>query len=190
MISEIYLIRHGETEWTISGRHTGVTEVPLTARGEDEARESGRKLLGVSFDRVFTSPRIRATRTCELAGLGPASIDNELREWNYGQYEGLLPKEIQALHPGWNVFEHGCPDGEIPAHVSDRADKVLERIRRIDGRVALVSHGHFTRSLATRWVELPIAHGHIFASSTASISILSFNKNSGKPHIELWNRSF
>ncbi len=187
MISEINLLLHGETEWTISGRHTGITEVTLTPRGEEEARESGRRLARVSFNRVFTSPRVRARHTCELAGL-TAPIDDELREWNYGQYEGLLPREIQALHPGWNVFEHGCPGGETPEQVSTRADRLLARIRNIEGRVALVSHGHFTRALAVRWVGLPIQHGHVLASSTASVSILGFNGNSGKPHIDLWNQ--
>lgn len=189
MVSEIYLLRHGETEWTISGRHTGITDVLLTPHGEEEARASGRFLQALTFQSVLTSPRTRARRTCELAGLGAlAEVEEELREWNYGTYEGLLPSEIQKLHPGWVVFEHGCPQGETPEQVSIRADRLLEKIKKMNGKVVLVSHGHFTRVLATRWVNLPIVHGQIFASSTGSIGILGFNDNNGKPLIKMWNR--
>jgi broad specificity phosphatase PhoE len=191
MATELYLLRHGETEWTLSGQHTGITEVPLTAHGEEEARRSGEQLRSVGFTRVLTSPRIRAQRTCELAGLkNLAEVHEDLHEWIYGQYEGLLPKEIQKLHPGWNVFQHGCPDGETPAQVTERADRVLKFIAGLPGKVAVVSHGHFTRALAMRWVQLPVAHGAILASSTASISILGFSKNSGKPQISLWNQTW
>lgn len=190
MVTEIYLLRHGETEWTISGRHTGITEVPLTAHGEEEARSSGENFQSIGFTKVFTSPRIRAQRTCELAGLGHlAQVCDDLHEWLYGDYEGLLPKEIQQRHPGWDVFQHGCPHGETPEQVSTRADRVLDMISRIDGKVAIVSHGHFSRALAMRWIKLPIAHGAVLESSTASISILGFSKNSGKPLIKLWNKT-
>ncbi len=188
MAIEVYLLRHGETEWTISGRHTGITEVPLTAHGEQEARDSGKFLQTVGFQRVLSSPRVRARRTCELAGLGSVmEVTDDLHEWIYGDYEGLLPKEIQARHPGWDVFTHGCPNGETPAQVSARADNVIARVRSMDGRIAIVSHGHFTRALAVRWVGLPIANGHVLDSSTASVSILGFSKNTGKPQIKLWN---
>lgn len=190
MITALYLFRHGETEWTISGRHTGITEVDLTPRGEEEARASGGRLAAAGLTRVFTSPRVRARRTCELAGLGALSqVHDDLHEWIYGDYEGLLPREIQARHPGWDVFQHGCPGGETPAEVSARADRVLAMIRSLSGAVAVVSHGHFSRALAVRWVGLPIAHGHILESSTASISLLGFSKNSGKPLIKLWNQT-
>lgn len=190
MATELYLLRHGETEWTISGRHTGITEVPLTPNGEKEARDSGRFFPSIGFSKVLSSPRQRARKTCELAGLGALmQVHEDLHEWVYGDYEGLLPKEIQARHPGWNVFEHGCPNGETPAQVSARADLVLAAIKKMEGKVAVVSHGHFSRALAVRWVGLPIEHGHVLDSSTASVSILGFSKNSGKPLIKLWNRT-
>jgi broad specificity phosphatase PhoE len=191
MAAELYLLRHGETEWTISGRHTGITEVPLTAHGEDEARAMAARFKGLGFERVLTSPRVRARHTCELAGLGSLSqVHDDLHEWIYGDYEGLLPTEIQQRHRGWNVFEHGCPNGETPADVTTRADRVLAFIEKIQGKVAVVSHGHFTRALALRWVKLPIAHGAVLESSTASLSVLGFSKNSGKPLIKLWNQTF
>ena len=190
MATELYLLRHGETAWTISGQHTGISEIPLTPNGEEEARKSGEKLRAIGFSKVFTSPRIRARRTCELAGLGPlAEVCEDLHEWLYGDYEGLLPKEIQQRHPGWDVFQHGCPHGETPEQVSQRADRVLDMIKKIDGKVGVVSHGHFSRALAMRWIKLPITHGAVLESSTASISILGFSKNSGKPLIKLWNQT-
>lgn len=190
MASELYLLRHGETEWTISGRHTGISDIPLTPHGEEEARASGERLRALGFSKVLCSPRLRARRTCELAGLGPLmEICDDLHEWLYGDYEGLLPKEIQARRPGWNVFEHGCPNGETPAQVAARADRVLAMVKPLTGKVAIVSHGHFSRALAVRWVELPIQHGHVLDSSTGSISILGHSKNSGKPLIRLWNQT-
>jgi broad specificity phosphatase PhoE len=190
MPPDLYLLRHGETEWTISGRHTGITDIPLTARGEDEARRSGGFFQSIGFTKVFCSPRLRARRTCELAGLSPLmEVHDDLHEWIYGDYEGLLPREIQALRPGWNVFAHGCPGGETPAQVSERADRVIAMVRRLEGKVAVVSHGHFSRALAVRWVGLPIGHGHALESSTGSVSILSYSKNSGLPLIKLWNQT-
>lgn len=190
MAAELILLRHGETEWTLSGRHTGITEIPLTPHGEEEARLSGQFLKGIDFQRVFTSPRLRARRTCELAGFGAkADVCDDLHEWLYGDYEGLLPQEIQQRHPGWDVFTHGCPNGETPAQASARADRFLKKIHGIEGRVMVVSHGHFSRVLAMRWVGLDIRHGHILDSATASVSVLAFSKNSGKPLIKTWNRS-
>jgi probable phosphoglycerate mutase len=191
MTCDLYLLRHGETEWTLSGRHTGISDIPLTSHGEEEARRAGESLRAIGFVKVFTSPRLRARRTCELAGLGALmEVCEDLHEWDYGDYEGLLPTEIQALHPGWDVFEHGCPNGETPEQVSARADRVIAMIRRFEGKVAVVSHGHFSRALATRWVNLPIRHGHVLDSATASISVLSTSRNSGKPVIKIWNRTF
>ncbi len=187
MVSHIYLLRHGETEWTISGRHTGITEVPLTARGEEEARTLGKRLHGVSFERVLSSPRLRARRTCELAGVGAPNVDDNLREWDYGEYEGLLTHEILARRPDWKIFEDGCPGGESPEQVSARADRLLASVRQMNGNVALFSHGHFTRVLAARWVNLPVINAQILASSTGSVSILGDSSNGPRPVIMLWN---
>jgi probable phosphoglycerate mutase len=190
MPPDLYLLRHGETEWTISGRHTGITEVPLTPHGEEEARRSGEKLRSICFSHVFTSPRLRARRTCELAGVGAlARVNGDLHEWLYGDYEGLLLSEIQARHPQWDIFEHGCPGGESPQQVQDRADRVVTMVRSLEGNVLIVSHGHFSRALAVRWVDLPIKTGSVLESSTASISILSSNKHTGTPLIKLWNET-
>ena len=190
MNPDLTLLRHGETEWSLSGRHTGLTDIPLTARGEDEARRSGERLKDIRFTQVFTSPRVRARRTCELAGLGGlAVVNDDLREWTYGDYEGLVQAEIQARFPGWDIFENGCPGGESPAQVSDRADRVIAMIRSLDGNVAVVSHGHFTRVLALRWIGLPIIHGNRLESYTASISRLGYSKDSGLPLIKVWNRT-
>lgn len=189
MVTELYLLRHGETAWSLSGQHTGTTEVPLTPHGEEEARRLGAALQGVTFTRVFSSPRVRAQRTCELAGLAFLSqVLDDLHEWNYGDYEGLLPKEIQQRHPGWDVFKNGCPNGETPEQVAARADRVLDKIRAMEGTVAVVSHGHFTRALAMRWVGLPLAHGSLLDSRTASMNILGYSKNRGLPLIKLWNK--
>lgn len=189
MVTELYLLRHGETAWSLSGQHTGLSEIPLTPHGEEEAFRLAAALQGVTFTKVFTSPRVRARKTCELAGLGPLSqVHDDLHEWNYGDYEGLLPKEIQQRHPGWDVFKNGCPSGETPEQVTVRADRVLDMIRKLEGTVAVVSHGHFTRVLALRWVGLPLEHGSKLDSNTASISILGFSKNRGMPLIKLWNK--
>lgn len=183
----IYLIRHGETEWSLSGRHTGVSDIPLTSHGEEEARRLPQRLKGIIFERVLTSPRIRARRTCELAGLGAqAQVLEDLHEWNYGAYEGLLPKEIAERHPGWNVFVNGCPDGETPEQAAARADAVLNAVSSTNGNVALFSHGHFTRTLAIRWAGIPMELGSALASNTGSVSMLSTNGN-GRRVIQLWN---
>lgn len=188
MVSWVYLLRHGETEWSLSGQHTGTTDIPLTPRGEEEARSLKQRLGGVAFQRVLTSPRIRARRTCELAGLGAAAVvDENLREWTYGEYEGLLYEEIQRRHPGWNIFQHGCPGGETPEQVAARADQLLAVVRKTEGNVALFSHGHFTRALAVRWTGLPMEFGHVLGSVTGSISVLGFNGNGSKPILLRWN---
>ncbi len=186
---QLYFIRHGETEWTLSGQHTGRTDIPLTVRGEDEARELGTRLREVQFARVLTSPRQRARRTCELAGLGSASeIEPDLAEWDYGDYEGQRSVDIRQGRPDWNVFRDGCPGGEMPAHVSDRADRLITRLLALDGNVALFSHGQFGCVMAARWIGMPAIEGQHFALGAASLSILGYEPNHPKVRvIVLWN---
>jgi len=183
----IYLARHGETAWTITGQHTGLTDLPLTERGEDMARRLGERLNGTRFAKVFTSPLRRAVRTCELAGFGAmAETDRDLVEWDYGQYEGRLSVDILAERPDWQLFRDGCPGGESPQQVAARADRVVERVRRVGGDVLLFSSGHFLRVLAARWIGAePIVAG-AFMLSTASLSGLS-HEHTDRPAIRLWN---
>ena len=189
MLPRIYLIRHGETEWSLAGQHTGRTDIPLTARGEEAARELGQRLRDIAFARVLTSPRQRARRTCELTGLGPAAeSEPDLAEWDYGDYEGQRSVDIRKERPDWNLFRDGCPRGETPAQVSDRADRFIERLRALDGNVALFSHGHFGRVLAARWIGLPVSEAQRFLLDTASLSILGYEHNHvASPVIALWN---
>jgi probable phosphoglycerate mutase len=189
MGQRIYLIRHGETEWSLSGQHTGRTDIPLIARGEDAARNLGLRLREIPFARVLTSPRLRARRTCELAGLGPvAEIEPDLAEWDYGDYEGLLSAEILKGRPDWNIYRDGCPDGESPGQISARADRLIVRLRRLVGNVALFSHGHFGRVLAARWIGLPLGEAQRFQLDTASLGILSYERDRVEsPVIALWN---
>ena len=185
---QIYLARHGETAWSLCGQHTGSTDLPLTARGEENARRLGERLQGQQFAKVFTSPLRRARRTCELAGFGAvAAIDPDLVEWNYGEYEGLTTAQILAKRPGWQLFRDGCPGGESPDQAAARADRVVGRLRTLQGDVLLFSSGHFLRMLATRWLGLPAAAGRCFLLSTASLSILGYEHNASEPAIRLWN---
>jgi probable phosphoglycerate mutase len=186
---ELYLIRHGETEWSLSGQHTGRTEIGLTARGREGARELAPYLTGIAFARVLTSPRQRARQTCELAGLGGAAeIEPDLAEWDYGDYEGKRSAEIWEERPGWDIFRDGCPGGETPAQVSDRADRLVERLRALQGNVALFSHGHFGRVLAVRWIDLPVIKARHFALGTASLSILGRQASDPDTSLmTLWN---
>jgi broad specificity phosphatase PhoE len=189
MTVRLYLIRHGETEWSLSGQHTGRTDLPLTAHGEDEARKLEPWLRPIQFDRVLSSPLQRARQTCELARLGAAaSVEPDLAEWNYGDYEGRSTRDIRKERPDWNVFRDGCPNGEMPGQVSARADRVIARLLALDGNVALFSHGQFSRTLATRWIDLSVAASLHLALGTASLSILDFDPNHPEVRvIELWN---
>jgi probable phosphoglycerate mutase len=188
-LSRVYFVRHGETEWSLSGQHTGRTDLPLTSRGEEKARKLTELLKGIEFARVFTSPRQRAKRTCELAGLGRAAqIEPDLAEWDYGDYEGVRSSDIRKSQPDWNIFADGCPGGEMPDQISTRADRLIDRVREAAGNVALFSHGHFGRVLAARWIGLPVIDAQRFTLDTASVSILSFeHERLTSPVIALWN---
>lgn len=184
----VYLARHGETEWSHSGQHTGLTDLPLTERGERNARRLGERLKGLSFAKVFTSPLQRARRTCELAGFGDrAEIDPDLVEWNYGEYEGKRTEEIHAKRPDWQLFRDGCPGGESPQQIGARADRVIKRIRAIHGNVLIFSSGHILRVLTARWLGLEPVGAQYFLLSTASLSELGYEHNLSQPVIQLWN---
>jgi probable phosphoglycerate mutase len=184
----IYLARHGETAWTLSGQHTGLTDLPLTERGERNARRLEERLRGVTFAQVFTSPLQRATRTCELAGFGAvAEIDRDLLEWIYGEYEGRLTTDIHRERPDWQLFRDGCPGGESPSEVGARADRAVKRVRAVKGNVLLFSSGHFLRVFAARWLGLDAAFGRYFLLSTASLSALGYEHNRSEPVIRLWD---
>ncbi len=184
----VYLARHGETAWSLSGQHTGLTDLPLTDRGERNAHKLGTQLRGRCFARVFTSPLRRAARTCELAGFGAqADIDRDLLEWNYGEYEGLRTAEIHAQRPDWQLFRDGCPGGESPGEVGARADRVVNRVRAVEGNVLIFSSGHFLRVLTARWLGLEPPAGRYFLLSTASLSALSYEHDLSQPVIQLWN---
>jgi probable phosphoglycerate mutase len=186
---QLYLIRHGETEWSISGQHTGRTDIPLTTHGEEEARTLAPLLREVDFARVLTSPRRRARRTCELAGLGSVSkVEPDLAEWDYGEYEGQRTVDVREGRPDWNVFRDGCPGGETPAQVSDRADRLIARLLAVGGNIALFSHGQFGCVLAVRWIGMPTIEGQHFMLSAASLSVLGFEPtHPDVPVIALWN---
>ena len=184
----LYLARHGETAWSLTGQHTGLTDLPLTDRGERNARLLGKRLAGLTFAKVFTSPLQRATRTCELAGFAAvAEVDRNLVEWDYGKYEGLRTSEIHAMHPEWQLFRDGCPGGESPDQVAARADQVVSRVRAIKGDVLLFSSGHFLRMLAARWLGLEPANGRLFLLDTASLSALGYEHNLSQRVIRFWN---
>ncbi len=183
-----YLARHGETEWSLSGQHTGRTDLPLTEEGERQARGLAPRLAGLSFAKVFTSPLRRAARTCELAGFGAvAQSDSDLLEWDYGDYEGRRTSDIHKERPGWVLFRDGCPNGESPAQIAERADRVIARLRAINGNVLLFSSGHILRTLGARWLGLEPGGGRYFALSTASLSALGYEHTKSEPVITLWN---
>jgi len=184
----ICLARHGETAWSLSGQHTGLTDLPLTERGELNAQSLGSRLLGFTFTKVFTSPLKRAVRTSELAGFGvEAEPDCDLLEWNYGQYEGRRTKEIHEERPGRQLFRDGCPGGESPDQVGARADRIVARVRSVGENILLFSSGHFLRVLTARWLGLDAGAGKYFVLETASLSILGYEHNALEPAIRLWN---
>ena len=185
---EIHLIRHGETAWTESRRHTGLTDIPLTERGERQARGFGEHLRGRTCAHIFTSPLQRARRTCELAGFGAvAQIDADLVEWNYGRFDGLTTAEILKQCPGWRLFRDGCPEGESVAEVGSRADRVISRLRALEGDVLLFSSGHFLRVFAARWLGLEAACGRLLLLNTTTLSILGYEHDKTDLVIRLWN---
>jgi probable phosphoglycerate mutase len=183
---EVFLIRHGETEWSLSGRHTGTTDIPLTENGCRAAKRLAPLLSETHFALVLTSPLQRARRTCELAGLGDgAQVEPALAEWNYGEYEGLTPEQIHRKAPGWMIFRDGCPGGESPEQVGGRVDRVIERVRAVDGPVALFAHGHVFRVFAARWIGLPPTHGRHFLLDTSTLNVLGYYR--GIPAVKRWN---
>ena len=188
----IYLARHGETAWSLSGQHTGLTDLPLTQDGEGTARRLAERLSGLTFAKVFTSPLRRAVRTCELAGFGTAAeVDRDLVEWNYGEFEGLTGEQIRSQHPDWQLFRDGCPGGESPEQAAARADRVIRRLRAVQGDVLLFSSGHFIRILATRWIGVePTVTARSFMLSTASLSALGYERDLSRPVIRLWNDTY
>jgi broad specificity phosphatase PhoE len=185
---KIYLARHGETAWSLSGQHTGITDIPLTEHGQQNARNLGERLRGTHFVKVFTSPLQRALRTCELSGFGSqVETDPDLVEWNYGDYEGKRTADIRKERPDWFLFRDGCPSGETPNEIGARADRVIARLRSINGDVLIFSHGHFLRVLASRWLGKPASDGRLLLLTTASLSILGYEHNLQEPVLRLWN---
>jgi len=184
----VYLARHGETAWSLTGQHTGLTDLPLTERGEDNARRLGGPLRHLIFAKVFTSPLQRAVRTCELAGFqSVAEVDRDLVEWNYGEYEGRTTVDILRERPDWQLFRDGCPGGESPQQIAARADRVVRHARAVAGNVLLFSSGHFLRVLAARWIGIEPVNGQSLMLSTASLSALTYESSLSRPAIRLWN---
>jgi probable phosphoglycerate mutase len=190
-LGDVYVVRHGETEWSRSGQHTGLTDLPLTPAGEEQARRLRNHLKEISFAKVFSSPLQRAERTCALAGYGAvAELDSDLVEWNYGDYEGKKRDWIVARHPGWLIFRDGCPNGESPAEVAVRADRTISRIRQVGGNVLVFSSGHILRVLMARWLGLEPFGGRYFKLGTATLTILGYDhENRSEPVLRLLNES-
>lgn len=185
---EVFLVRHGETEWSLSGQHTGVTDIPLTEHGRKAARLLRPVLSQTKFALVLSSPLQRARETCELAGLGDRmQVDADLMEWNYGEYEGLTPAQIHQRAPAWTVFTDGCPGGESPDHVATRVDRLIHKVRAVNGPVALFAHGHFFRVFVARWIGLPPSHGRHFLLDTSTLNILGYYRDI--PAVKCWNAS-
>jgi broad specificity phosphatase PhoE len=184
----VCIVRHGETAWTITGQHTGRTDIPLSSRGEEQARQLGARLRDMRFSDVFTSPLQRARRTCELAGFAAtATVDADLAEWDYGEYEGRRTAEIRAERPGWGLFEDGCPKGESASAVGARADSVIDRLRQPRGHVLLFGHRDMLRVMAARWLQFPSLEGRRFYLGTGSVSLLGYDHTTSEPVIRLWN---
>jgi broad specificity phosphatase PhoE len=187
-LPEVYLARHGETEWSITGQHTGRSDIPPTARGERNAMGLRQRLQGSTFAKALVSPRTRARRTCELAGFGDqAEVDPDLQEWDYGQYKGRRTADIRQERPGWYLFRDGCPGSESVEAVGARADRVAARLRTIEGNVLIFSHGHFLRVLAARWLGLPAGGARLLVLSTAALSVLGYEHTLDEPALRLWN---
>lgn len=185
MADELWLVRHGQTEWSRDGRHTSVTDLPLLPEGEEVARGLPAKLDGVAFAQVLTSPRRRARRTAELAGYGDAEVDEDLVEWAYGDYEGITTAAIRETVPDWSIWTHPAPGGETPEEVAARLDRVVARARAVDGATLAFAHGHALRALAARWLGLPVTEGRLFRLDTATASVLGEER--GQPVVLRWN---
>lgn len=183
---ELWLVRHGQTEWSRNGRHTSTTDLPLTSEGERAALQLNQRLAGVAFDLVLSSPRQRALETARLAGVEAPVIDDDAREWDYGDYEGITTAQIRETRPGWRIWTDGTAGGESPADVGERADRLVERVRdEAPTRALVFGHGHFSRVLAARWLELPVAVGGQFRLDTATVSVLAWERET--PAILRWN---
>lgn len=189
MTLRLFVMRHGETQWSLSGQHTGRVDIPLTARGQEEARGIGERIRGIEFSSVFVSPLERARHTCELAGCGEqAQVEADLIEWANGDYEGRTRAEVCAQRPGWNLFRDGCPNGEMPEQISARADRLINRLKSVDGNVGLFTHSHFARVFAARWIGLPVEEAQHFLLNTGSLSVLCYeSEHTDLPVIALWN---
>ena len=187
MATRLFLIRHAETAWAVTHQHTGRTDIPLDETGIKQADELGECLREVEYAQVFTSPALRARQTCEHAGIRDTTIDPQLVEWDYGEYEGKKTDEIVKNRPDWNIFRDGCPGGESPADIIKRADAVMARMIQLDSDIALFSHGHFLRVLTTRWLDWPIDHAEVLIFGPASISLLGWQRD--ERVLELWNRA-
>ena len=187
VMAEILVIRHGQTEWSANGRHTSVTDLPLTSEGEAQARRLRPALAGREFAAVISSPRTRAVRTAELAGLTITAVDDDLQEWRYGEYEGVTSAEIRETNPQWDLWQDGCPGGETPDEVGARLDRALDRARRFldRGDVVLVAHGHSLRVATARWLGQPVAAGALYLLDTGTISALGFERD--QPVLHRWN---
>jgi broad specificity phosphatase PhoE len=187
-LPQVYLVRHGETPWSLSRQATGRTDIPLTERGEQTAQELRSRLTGLSFAQVLSSPLQRARRTAELAGFGKdVAIDGDLTEWDYGEYEGRRTAEIRAERPGWRLLEDGCPGGETLGAVTARAERVINRTRALDGDMLVFAHRHILRVLTARWLAFPALEARKFELATASLSILGYYHDTDEPVIRLWN---
>lgn len=182
---ELWLVRHGETEWSASGRHTSHTDIPLTDNGIVAAKALGERLAGTTFDLVLTSPRARSRRTAELAGFPDAQVEDDLVEWDYGTYEGITTAEIRQTVPGWTVWTHDSPGGETGEQVAGRLDRVVAQARADGGRVLVFGHGHASCALTARWLGLPATEGRLFRLDTAAISVLGYHRE--QPVVVRWN---
>lgn len=188
MLPRIFLARHGQTEWSKSGQHTGLTDIALTEQGEMEAKKLGKRLQEFQYSAVFSSPLQRAFRTAQLAGyMQRIDVASELAEWHYGEYEGLTSEQIRGKNPEWLLFRDGCPGGESPEEVTSRIDGFVGQLRKLEGDILCFAHGHILRVVAARWLNLPIINASHFLLSTASLSILGYEHNLSEPAIRLWN---